>query len=128
MVEDIDSKPKNRGRRLLLFAHSTAGPAAFSVASRLGERVMKVYLCDAPVSVPGGFDAHESTHKFFASLSDADWIRHLSGWNPGNRVLREMATAVSKGELDAESNPAAQEVLENGRKICWPSTADQDEW
>mmetsp|Transcript_40220 Transcript_40220/g.120325 ORF Transcript_40220/g.120325 Transcript_40220/m.120325 type:complete len:445 (+) Transcript_40220:3-1337(+) len=115
LVEAIDKRPRRAGRPLLLLAHSAASAAALSVASRLGSRVLKVYMIDGWAPRPGGHDVWAATTESFRSWSDARWLLQLVSWNPGSTVLREMAEAVSRG-WDASTSPGAQDVLAHGRR------------
>lgn len=115
LVEEIDSEEFNRGRPLLIFGHSRGGCGAMALATRLGSRVKKIYICGNGPIIPGEVTAWEKMSKQFKAgicptIPDygplgGDGSKALLTWfftlDQSNLMLKELC------QLSADDLPAA---------------------
>lgn len=88
LVEQIDSEEAYRGRPLLLFGHSRGACPAMSVATRLGSRVLKVYITGCGPIEMGKPTAWELLSTAFKKGGDKELLAWFSSLQPGNVILK----------------------------------------
>merc|ERR1712232_655014 len=98
LVEDIDKDPGRKGRPLVLLAHGWGAPHALALATRLGPRVVKVYIIrDNPPLMPGGLPSFYDDHNKWCKQAGNSILEWLRVANPN--ALFETACKASPKEL-----------------------------
>mmetsp|Transcript_18513 Transcript_18513/g.49657 ORF Transcript_18513/g.49657 Transcript_18513/m.49657 type:complete len:288 (-) Transcript_18513:84-947(-) len=103
LIERIDEDPERTGRPLLLFGHSRGACAAMAVATRLGARVLKVYIVATGAMVPDQPSGWEQMSLAFKKGGDELILGWLLSMQPGNLVLARAfeAAKANDGTLQA---------------------------
>lgn len=108
LVEEIDKEPSRKGRPLLLLGHSRGGCPAMAVATRLGSRVLKVYLLSCSGMEPGKPTGWEGLAEHFKTGGDELILAWLLSMQPGNKILTIA--------LETSKDPKAlQELYDDGK-------------
>mmetsp|Transcript_129245 Transcript_129245/g.326233 ORF Transcript_129245/g.326233 Transcript_129245/m.326233 type:complete len:292 (+) Transcript_129245:80-955(+) len=124
LIQEIDQEPSRAGRPLILFGHSRGNAPAMTVAARLGQRVLKIYLAasDAPViGEPSPFQRLSERFKREGDLGLLEWFVSL---NPGNRAMESLYTSVASGEMKIEDSKFGESMITLMRRqykdAIWP--------
>mmetsp|Transcript_29529 Transcript_29529/g.75147 ORF Transcript_29529/g.75147 Transcript_29529/m.75147 type:complete len:277 (-) Transcript_29529:98-928(-) len=124
LVEEIDSEPSRAGRPLFLFGHSRGQAPAMTVAARLGERVLKVYIVASGSPIPGQPSGFQTLAEGFKKTGDVGLLTWFVSLNPGNLMLMGMLDALHKGTMKPEDSPFLNDLLTLMRKqykdAIWP--------
>jgi len=115
LIEEIDSEPSRSGRPLLLWGHSKGATPALSLATRLQDRVLKVYCVASGAPVPGEASPFQKMAEQFKQGTDLDLLRWFCSLN-ADRALHAMVEAVEKGELTVDSSPYLKGKLDLMKK------------
>lgn len=99
LVEEIDAEPARRDRPLLLLGHSRGASPALCVATRLGERVKKLYIVACATMVLGQATGWEKLSLDFKRGGDRDLLKWFSSLQPGNILLKRTAYDVGDEEF-----------------------------
>lgn len=110
LIEAIDSDADRRGRPLILWGHSKGATEAMSLATRLGERVLKVYCVASGAPRPGEVSPFQTMAENFKLGTDLDLLKWFCTMNV-DRALHRMVEAVEKGDLTIESSPYLKNKL-----------------
>mmetsp|Transcript_65604 Transcript_65604/g.211664 ORF Transcript_65604/g.211664 Transcript_65604/m.211664 type:complete len:403 (-) Transcript_65604:93-1301(-) len=98
VVEEIDKDPDRHGRKLILFGHSRGATSAMTVATRLGRRVLKVYVLSSGAPVPGEPSPFQMLSEGFKKSTDVDLLKWFCSLNPVPVLIR-MMQSVEKGDM-----------------------------
>jgi len=104
LVEEIDREPSRRGRPLLLFGHSRGNAPAMTVAARLKERVLKVYIASSNAPIPGEPSPFKALSERFKASGDTGLLEWFVSLQPGNLMLEGMLQSVRSGEMRIEDS------------------------
>lgn len=96
LVDEIDSQEAYRGRPIILFGHSRGACPAMSLATRLGSRVLKVYIAACGPIAIGRSTPWEDMSKAFKQNGDKALIGWFSSLQPGNLLLKRTADLPEK--------------------------------
>lgn len=100
LVYEIDSIDEYKERPLLLVGHSRGACPAMSLATALGERVLKVYIAACGSFPPGKPTPWEELSKAFKGSGDKGLLTWFSSLQPDNVILSR-AAALSEDEIPA---------------------------
>jgi len=87
LVQEIDTTKDYKSRPLILFGHSRGAEAALSLATRLGDRVLKIYIAACgpiKLGVPTGWENLSKNFKVGGTRALLTWFATLQ---PGNILL-----------------------------------------
>lgn len=100
LIAEIDSDPARAGRPLLLLGHSRGACPCMAVSTRLGKRVLKVYIVSCGAMTPGKPTGWEMMSHDFKKGGDELLLAWLLSMQPGNLILkRALDTAADKKAL-----------------------------
>jgi len=111
LIEEIDQEPSRVGRPLLLFGHSRGNAPAMTLASRLGQRVLKIYLAgsDSPIiGQPSPFQTLSERFKREGDLGLLEWFVSL---NPGNNMMESLYRSVASGQMKIEDSDFLNDMV-----------------
>mmetsp|Transcript_65406 Transcript_65406/g.181457 ORF Transcript_65406/g.181457 Transcript_65406/m.181457 type:complete len:388 (+) Transcript_65406:74-1237(+) len=103
LVREVDAEPERRGRELLLFGHSRGATPAMTVAARLGQRVLKVYVASSGGPLPDQPSPFKGLSDYFKAKRDLDLLKWFCSLNPVPTMLRIMES-VQSGEIAIEDS------------------------
>ncbi|CAE8723409.1 unnamed protein product [Polarella glacialis] len=99
LLLEISKVPGGDERPLILFGHSRGAAPAMCVASRLGTRVLKVYVAACGAMKLGEATAWEVLGNEFKKGGDRDLLKWFSSLQPGNLLLHRTAWDTSDAEF-----------------------------
>lgn len=101
LVYEIDSVDEYKDRPLLLMGHSRGACPAMSLATRLGERVLKIYIVSCGAIPLGEPTPWELLARRFKESGDKGLLEWFYSLQPENVILQRISS------LKAEEIPAA---------------------
>jgi len=123
LIEEIDSDPKRAGRPLLLFGHSRGNAPAMTVASRLKDRVLRVYIAASSAPVHGQPSPFQTLSEGFKQSGDIGLLAWFYSLQPENMMLKSMLEEVHKG-TPVEDMPFLNKMLtlmrQQYKDAMWP--------
>lgn len=111
LVEEIDSDPKRKGRPMFLFGHSRGNAPAMSLATRLGPRVLKVFIAASGGPTPGDVSPFQRLSEGFKETGDVGLLTWFVSLNPGNMMMEQMLATVKDGSMAIEDSAFLNELL-----------------
>jgi len=110
LIQEIDNTKDYKDRPLILFGHSKGAEVAMSLASRLDDRVLKVYVVAVRPIELGKPTQWEKRSAEFKEKGEPGMMKWLSSLQPENTLLgrtanlppAEMSTAIQESKLFRE--------------------------
>lgn len=124
LIEEIDSEPDRKGRKLILFGHSRGATPAMTLATRLDRRrVLKVYAVSSGAPIAGQDSPFKKLSEAFKASTDVDLLRWFCGLNPVPVLIR-MMQSVEKGDMKIEDSAYLKEKVDLMKRqyvnAIWP--------